>query len=101
MSFPLAYGDDTARAGLTASLFLELLDVFLELDQVLNSVVGYADTADFAFVYGFDEGLPGTLALLGAAVGAVQEDKVDVVEAELIQGSIDRFLGCIVPFEWC
>lgn len=95
VNLPLADGQDAAFTA--AALGLELLDVGLELVEVVHAVVGDADGADLAGVDALDEGLPRALAVLGAAVGGVDEDQVEVRQLRLLQGDVDEVERVLVP----
>lgn len=71
MQFPLTDANLTAFA--LAMLFIELLDVCLQLLQMMNSVIGDAQRADFTGLLRFDQGSPGPRSRLFPAVGSMDQ----------------------------
>lgn len=64
-----------------------LVDVFFEFVEVVDTVVGDSDRADFACLLGFYQGAPGAETGFFAAVGGVEEGPFYLVSF---------FLRCVV-----
>lgn len=71
MQFPLPYTYFTTFA--FATLTFELLDVRLELIEMVDAVVGYAQGADFASLLRFNQGTPGAIAAFFTTVWGVYQ----------------------------